>query len=79
MLKSAQRQHGQYTIPDTAVIHTRNQREFYVSSILDTHLLHSQVRIRYIDNGEFETIGYNEAKNYGAFCREVETIKIKKK
>jgi len=76
-MRAGQRLHQGKPIPDTAVVHERRGRSFYISAIIDTHTTSSTVRIRYIDNGEFETIGYNEAKNYGAFCREI--IKIKKK
>jgi len=67
-LKTAQRLHNSQPIPTNAVIYKRNGREFYVSG-----LSMSNVRIRYLDNMEFESLSWNEGSMYKPFC--VEPIK----
>ena len=57
------------TPPPQATIHTRNNRQFYISGLSLTNVL-----IRYLDDGSFEKIGWSEAGVYKPFCRE---IKIK--
>lgn len=72
MIKAGQRLHNNHQIPSNAVIHKRKGREMYVSGISNN------VRIRYLEDGTFEDVPYNEAKAlYMPFC--VEPIKNDKK
>jgi len=49
--------HGIYEVPTNAVIHTLNGKDCYVSGIST-----NSVRIRYLHDGSFEDVPYNEAR-----------------
>lgn len=78
MLKAGQRKYTspitntEYAVPSTAVIHARRNRECYISGIGSNYLLY------YLDDGSFETIGWNEAMNMMPFTQEAPFKPIKR-